>query len=57
MISPMEVVGSTDEILSLPMFPEMGAAQVDYVSDALLEFFAGRQRGSPARVKTALTTA
>ena len=45
------------EILSLPMFPEMGAAQVDYVSDALLEFFAGRQRGSPARVKTALTTA
>src|SRR5438094_1371506 len=45
------------EILSLPMFPEMRAEQVDYVSETLLECFAGRSSRSAPRVMAQLTPA
>jgi len=49
--------GAAAEILSLPMYPEMRADHVDYVSATLIEFFAGRPSRSAARVMTELTTA
>src|SRR5437773_7355252 len=45
------------EILSLPMYPEMQADQVDYVSETLIECFAGRPSRSAPRVMTQLTPA
>ena len=45
------------EILSLPMYPEMRADQVDYVSETLIECFAGRPSRSAPRVMTQLTPA
>src|SRR5437867_3512946 len=42
------------EILSLPMYPEMRADQVDYVGETLIEFFAGRSSRSAPRVMTQL---
>src|SRR5256885_1328565 len=38
------------EILSLPMYPEMRSDHVEYVSDTLLECFAGRPSRSAERV-------
>src|SRR6266568_4714942 len=45
------------EILSLPMYPEMRAEQVDYVSETLIECFAGRSSRSAPRVMAQLTPA
>ena len=45
------------EILSLPMYPEMRADQVDYVGETLIEFFAGRSSRSAPRVMTQLAPA
>src|SRR5947207_5630507 len=45
------------EILSLPMYPEMRADQVDYVGETLIEFFAGRSGRSAPRVMTQLAPA
>src|SRR5256885_6237650 len=45
------------EILSLPMYPEMRSDHVEYVSDTLLECFAGRPSRSAERVMTQLTPA
>src|SRR2546425_888383 len=45
------------EILSLPMYPEMRADQVDYVSETLIECFAGRSSRSAPRVMAQLTPA
>src|SRR2546428_4500918 len=45
------------EILSLPMYPEMQADQVDYVSETLIEFFAGRSSRSAPRMMTQLAPA
>ena len=45
------------EILSLPMYPEMQADQVDYVSETLIECFAGRPSRPAPRVMTQLTPA
>src|SRR5437773_2309086 len=45
------------EILSLPMYPEMRADQVDYVSETLIECFAGRSSRSAPRVMKQLTPA
>ena len=49
--------GAAAEILSLPMYPELRADQVDYVSATLIEFFGGRTsalRAKPRRL-SALT--
>src|SRR3989441_2338533 len=45
------------EIISLPMYPEMRADQVDYVSETLIEFFAGRTSRAAPRGMTQLTPA
>src|SRR5213594_1860298 len=45
------------EILSLPMYPEMRAEQVDYVSETLIECFARRSSRAAPRVLTQLTPA
>ena len=44
------------EILSLPMYPEMQADQVDYVSATIMEFFVGRRNRVAARVMNHFTT-
>jgi dTDP-4-amino-4,6-dideoxygalactose transaminase len=41
---------SAREILSLPLFPEITAAQIEYVCDNLAEFFRGRKSWSAQRV-------
>lgn len=44
------------EIVSLPMYPEMRPDQVDYVVDALAEFFAGRRQRAGVEAVTQRAT-
>ncbi len=49
--------GAAAEILSLPMYPELRADQVDYVSATLIEFFGGLPSRSAPRVTKQLNPA